>query len=76
MNLHHNEAEFQDLVNLTANYYQLPMNAVRKDYFITLILSYLGNSEYVDQVIFKGGTSLSKCYPKSIERFSARLIVF
>lgn len=23
MNLHHNEAEFQDLVNLTANYYQL-----------------------------------------------------
>lgn len=70
MNLHHNEAEFQDLVNLTANYYQLPMNAVRKDYFITLILCYLGNSEYVDQVIFKGGTSLSKCYPKSIERFS------
>ena len=30
----------------------------------------MGNSEYVNQVIFKGGTSLSKCYPKSIERFS------
>ena len=30
----------------------------------------LENSEYADKCVFKGGTSLSKCYPGSIERFS------
>lgn len=70
MKLHHNEKDFQDLINITANHFQLPADAVRKDYFITLILANLESSEYVDLVIFKGGTSLSKCYPNSIERFS------
>ena len=27
-------------------------------------------SEYADKCVFKGGTSLSKCYPGSIQRFS------
>ncbi len=39
MDLHLNGSEFQELVILTANYYHLPMIAVRKDYFITLSLA-------------------------------------
>lgn len=70
MNLHHNEEVFQELVELAAKQYSIPSSAVRKDYFITLILSYLADSSYVEDVVFKGGTSLSKCYPGSIERFS------
>ena len=30
----------------------------------------LQNSEYAEVCVFKGGTSLSKCYPGSINRFS------
>ena len=40
---------------------------VEKDYYITLILRKL--SEMFDFVVFKGGTSLSKCH-KVIDRFS------
>ena len=35
-----------------------------------MLLKNLENSEYADKCVFKGGTSLSKCYPGSIERFS------
>lgn len=55
---------------MAARKYNLPSDAVRKDYFITLILRNLSQSDYLDKVVFKGGTSLSKCYPNSIERFS------
>jgi predicted nucleotidyltransferase component of viral defense system len=70
MNLHHNEALFEELIQLTAKHYKLPSSAVRKDYFITQILRNLQNTSYFNKVVFKGGTSLSKCYPGSIERFS------
>ena len=70
MNLHDNPELFEELIQLAAKQNSLPSDAVRKDYFITLILSNLQNSPYLEHVIFKGGTSLSKCYPGSIERFS------
>ena len=35
-----------------------------------MLLQNLANSEYAEKCVFKGGTSLSKCYPGSIERFS------
>jgi len=35
-----------------------------------MMLRALADSPYVDQCVFKGGTSLSKCYPGSIDRFS------
>ena len=35
-----------------------------------LLLKNLADSEYADKYVFKGGTSLSKCYPGSIDRFS------
>lgn len=61
---------FEELFNLTSQWLHLPTNAVVKDYFITLILENLSKSDFVESVVFKGGTSLSKCYPNSIERFS------
>ncbi len=70
MNLHHKTDEFITLINLTSKYYSLPISAIRKDYYITMILNNLANSSYRDIVVFKGGTSLSKCYPNSIKRFS------
>lgn len=70
MILHNNSEIFEELIQLAAKQYNLPLSAVRKDYFITLILSNLQNSTHLEHVVFKGGTSLSKCYPGSIERFS------
>lgn len=70
MNLHHSEETFQELVELAAKQYNLPSSAVRKDYVITLVLGHLEDSPYLEQVVFKGGTSLSKCYSDSIQRFS------
>ena len=40
---------------------------VEKDYYVTEILRYLSNA--IPSMIFKGGTSLSKCYGLT-ERFS------
>lgn len=70
MKLHQNQQDFEELIELTAQWRHIPSDAVRKDYFITLLLKNLGDSEFVDSVVFKDGTSLSKCYPGSIERFS------
>lgn len=67
MNLHHRIEEFEELIELTSNQVNIPSGAVRKDYFITIILKNLAESEYLEHVVFKGGTSLSKCYPGSID---------
>lgn len=48
----------------------LPESAVVRDYYIVLALDNLYKSDYVNVCVFKGGTSLSKCYQNSIERFS------
>ncbi|MGB5383813.1 MAG: nucleotidyl transferase AbiEii/AbiGii toxin family protein [Lutimonas sp.] len=45
------------------------MEFVEKDYWITLVLSRLAKSKYVNESVFKGGTSLSKGY-NLIDRFS------
>ena len=62
--------EYDQLVILTSNYKQIPESAIRRDYLIFEILEKLVNSEYGESCVFKGGTSLSKCYPGTIERFS------
>ncbi len=73
MNLHHDTESFKDLIELTARMFNIPSASIRKDYFITYILANFSHSRYCSDVVFKGGTSLSKCYPKSIERFSEDL---
>lgn len=70
MRLHEFETEFRNLISIVASYKHLPESAIERDYFIVMLLKNLADSEYVDKCVFKGGTSLSKCYPGSIERFS------
>lgn len=64
------EKIFEALVQKTAEFKHIPENAVIRDYLICKILLKLSRSEYKARCIFKGGTSLSKCYPNTIERFS------
>lgn len=70
MRLHEFPNEFKDLIPIVAESKHLPESAVERDYYIVMLLKNLAESEYAEQCVFKGGTSLSKCYPGSIERFS------
>ena len=70
MKLHNSPNEFQELISVTAHEKHIPESAVRRDYYIVMMLKALVDSPYGVQCVFKGGTSLSKCYPGSIERFS------
>lgn len=70
MRLHEFPNEFKDLISIVAESKHLPESAVERDYYIVMLLKNLAESEYAEQCVFKGGTSLSKCYPGSIERFS------
>ena len=70
MKLHEYKEDFKELISIVARVKQLPETAIERDYYIVLLLKNLANSEYADKCVFKGGTSLSKCYPGSIERFS------
>ena len=70
MKLHEFENEFKDLISIVAADKNLPESAIERDYFIVFLLKKLAESEYVEKCVFKGGTSLSKCYPGSIDRFS------
>ena len=70
MKLHKNKAEFRQLITLTAQEKHIPESAVERDYYIVQALQFLSISDNATHCVFKGGTSLSKCYPGSIERFS------
>ena len=70
MKLHEYPDEFGMLITLTAQEKHLPETAIERDYLIVRLLKNLADSEFAEQCVFKGGTSLSKCYPGSIERFS------
>lgn len=67
MRLHNDKEAFDELIGIVSDYYRIDPALVEKDYFVTLILKEL--SARVPDLIFKGGTSLSKCY-KIIDRFS------
>jgi predicted nucleotidyltransferase component of viral defense system len=69
MQLHLDETNFKKIVGNTSAYLKIQQAFVEKDYWITLVLSRLAKSKYVDESVFKGGTSLSKGY-NLIERFS------
>ena len=69
MQLHLDETNFKKIVGNASAYLKIQQAFVEKDYWITLVLSRLAKSKYVDESVFKGGTSLSKGY-NLIERFS------
>lgn len=67
MNLHHNKEAFEELIIGAANELHIPANVIEKDYFVTLVLEEL--STRLEDMVFKGGTSLTKCY-QLLDRFS------
>jgi hypothetical protein len=69
MNLHTNDQLFQDAVIAAAQLYNIAEIYIEKDYWITVVLHKIFHSAVADDVVFKGGTALSKCH-KIIERFS------
>lgn len=68
MKLHENQELFFDLIEVTALELQLPPIFIEKDYWVTYILKNI-STYFKNDLIFKGGTSLSKAY-NIIERFS------
>lgn len=67
MLLHKNNELFEQLITAAAVEFNLPEAIVEKDYFVTLLLRRIAEKQ--PDIIFKGGTSLSKCY-HIIDRFS------
>lgn len=67
MELYKNKQDYEDAITATANHFKVSPGIVEKDYFVTIILKKL--KESIPGILFKGGTSLSKCF-KIIERFS------
>lgn len=69
MRLHEDNRLFRQAVLATAQAMQLPEIFVEKDYWVTLALKAVFGSSVAADCVFKGGTSLSKCYGL-IDRFS------
>jgi len=68
MNLHEDKELFGQYLAATADFMKLnDTGIVEKDYFVTSFLRKITKKQ--PSVIFKGGTSLSKCH-KIIARFS------
>lgn len=67
MNLHDDREAFEELIIGAANELAIPANIIEKDYYVTVVLKSL--SEKLDDMVFKGGTSLTKCY-QLLDRFS------
>ncbi len=69
MKLHENQELFKDAIIATSQQKMIREIYVEKDYWVTYILSHIYKNEIGKEIIFKGGTALSKCF-KIIERFS------
>lgn len=67
MNLHKNKKEFYDTILMVSSKLNTTPAIVEKDYYVSLFLQHLVKK--VPNILFKGGTSLSKCH-KVINRFS------
>jgi predicted nucleotidyltransferase component of viral defense system len=69
MNLHTDIKLFSETIRAASQHTGIRDVFVEKDYWITLVLYQFSNSKYAEQMVFKGGTSLSKGYGL-INRFS------
>ena len=69
MKLHENKELFRDAIVATAQTIGIPEIYVEKDYWVTLALFSMFKAEVGKEIIFKGGTALSKCN-NLIDRFS------
>lgn len=69
MTLHENKALFKKLIEETAHDMDIPAYIAEKDYWVAYVIKTLFPSKVKDKIVFKGGTSLAKCY-RAIHRFS------
>lgn len=69
MKLHDNKELFQEAILATSQKMGIPEIYIEKDYWVTFVLYQIFHSDMAKEVVFKGGTALSKCH-KLIERFS------
>ncbi len=69
MKLHIDKGLFKDAVTATAQKFEIPEIFVEKDYWVTYALWTVFNDPIGREIVFKGGTALSKCF-RLIERFS------
>lgn len=67
MMLHDEKELFKQIILLTSENAGIDSGIIEKDYYVTMFLKLLVEKQ--PQIIFKGGTSLSKCH-KIIKRFS------
>lgn len=67
MNLHLQLDTFENVIVNTSEQLGIPVSVVEKDYYVTLFLKKFVEKQ--PEIIFKGGTSLSKCQ-RIIKRFS------
>ena len=67
MKLYENEILFKELVARTSEYFNMRLSLIEKDYYIYLLLK--DARKLIPGLVFKGGTSLSKCF-NIIDRFS------
>ncbi len=65
----HSKSERLDLLELASAKKGLPLLAIEKDWWVTMVLKALSLTQYASLMSFKGGTSLSKGW-NLIERFS------
>lgn len=70
MYLHEDKKQFFDVIEETHKTTSLESAVIEKDYYVTMILKLVSEkSKELGEIVFKGGTSLSKCH-KVIDRFS------
>lgn len=64
-----NDEQRRNSINITADALGLPIVAVEKDWWVSLVLRAIFSTPYSPSLLFKGGTSLSKGW-NLIQRFS------
>jgi len=69
LKLHLNKVLFSEAIQFTSQEINLKPEYIEKDYWVTLALYTIFNHEIGNDMVFKGGTALSKCY-QFIQRFS------
>lgn len=69
MKLHSNSDLFGEALQATALHFSISEIFIEKDYWVTYVLKAIHDSDYFENIVFKGGTSLSKAY-KLVKRFS------
>jgi predicted nucleotidyltransferase component of viral defense system len=69
MKLHENPRLYRQALQATADFMNIREVYIEKDYWVTIALKKIFSDSISEDVVFKGGTALSKCYG-IIPRFS------